>query len=270
MSFTLRIRFSGVCLFVPRRNTSNLMRMHVLMPDLLSGNHGRHVPVLKFDTAHLRPGQPGKDGITASRDIAGKSLTIGNAEASDFICPQIVKLREATGQDVPSNLLQPSPGTASLGARVTLADGRMTLVARGKCWRWVSGEAQRMTHVAQWVITMGGEDLRLRLDPLGNGLAIQLPPLYPIVEQGQSGFLDLSVHHLTPEDLAPIPPPPPPPPAPGDRAPHFGAYYNLYNPVPVPHHPLFAGDTCNLPDNPCDEETEMGSSAFNCMLGSGA
>lgn len=271
MPFTLRIRFSGLCLFVPKRDTANLMRMHVLMPNVVNGGHcgERHIPVLKFDTAHLHRDQRNKHGIIAQRDILGWSMGIGTGEASSFICPEIVKLRDVTGQDVPDDLLQQSPETTALGARVTLADGGMVRVARGKCWNWASGQTRRMAHIVVWEVEVDEDVLNLSLTPLGNGQPEPLPSLFPIVLADGSRFIDLSLHNLTPDDLAPIPPVVP---EPGPLAParHFAAYYDLYPPITQILLPLYQGRECDLPADPCDEEQELGSSAFNCMLGSGA
>lgn len=271
MGYKLRITFSGLCLFVPKRNTANQMRMHVLMPNASVGQHcrERHIPVLVFDTAHLRPAQTRNDEIAAHRDLSELSMSIGNAEAGEFICPQIVKLREVTGRDVPTNLLDPSPGTARLGARVTLGDGRMTVVGKGKCWEWAPGQAQRMAHVALWEINMMDDELRLRLDPLGSGMARELPVLYPIGTSADNRVINLAVRHLPPEELAPIAPPMHEPKG-GEPSGHFTAYYDLYGPLPYIRLPRYSGDACILPADPCPEDVELGSSAFNCMLGSGA
>ncbi len=272
MPFTLRIHFSGLCLFVPRRDTSNRMRMHVLMANATQGHHHgtRHFPVLRFDTAHLRPNQAGTDKVTAYRDLSRMRVEIGSAEASDVICPQIVRLREVTNRDVPDRMFQNSPGTAALGARVTVADGAMTLVGRGKCWEWAPGQAQRMAHFAIWEISMPtADELRLRLDPLGSGTALELPVLYPIGAAAEPKFINLSVHHLPADELAPVPAHHATP-GNGEPAWHFASYYDLYESLPHIRLPRFAGDACVLPENPCPEEATEGPSSFNCMLGSGA
>ena len=63
MAFTLRITFSGLCLFVPEASGGGTTgRMHVLMPGMFGHHHAgadRHVPVT--------PGRHRFGGLRAAR-----------------------------------------------------------------------------------------------------------------------------------------------------------------------------------------------------------
>lgn len=77
MSYTLRINFSGLCMFVPEpASVTNPDRMHVLMPT--PRGHASwpdgHVAALGFDTVHLR--QKATGGM-AFRPLSGYAFKLG-------------------------------------------------------------------------------------------------------------------------------------------------------------------------------------------------
>src|SRR6202007_2361839 len=99
MAFTLRITFSGLCLFVPEpANGGPTGRMHVLMPGMFGAHCGadRHVAALAADTGYLVEGGP-PTGITALAPVSGQQIVpVAGETANLALCSHIVDLREIT------------------------------------------------------------------------------------------------------------------------------------------------------------------------------
>lgn len=273
MPFTLRITFSGLCLFVPEAvpGGGTTGRMHVLMPGMFGhhhhGNADRHVPALSYDAGLLVQGGPAL-GVQAMVRLTGYTLSFGQGDTASLqFCSQIPDLREITNQPVhPDHLANDT--RQKLVSRVTLAAGGMTRVAPGVCWEWRPGEFRPIAHRAEWEIpSVAGDSLALAATPLGGGGApMPLGTLFP-----NNGVLSLAVHHDTPDNLPPDPLPVDQQPelAPGEHAPHFAAYYAVFGePVPMllPRYwgklsdcPPLAGGCPTLPP-------DMGINAVTCVM----
>jgi hypothetical protein len=272
MAFTLRITFSGLCLFVPEPAAAGgTGRMHVLMPGM-SGHHhhgaeDRHVAAVAYDTGHLVPGGT-HTGITALAPLTGRQLTpVAGEEASLSLCGHIVDLREITGVGVDPDHLGPAT-SGKLASRVTLGAGRITRVAPGVCWEWRPGELRPIANKVEWEIAdVEGEQLTLVSELIGGGGEQKaLGTLYPM-----NGRVNLVIYHEPPQDLPPEPLPVDhqPVPARGFTPPHFTAFYGLFGgPVPtlLPryHGLVYEGATIA---NPCETiPPEMGGMPFTCLV----
>lgn len=270
MAFTLRITFSGLCLFVPEAsNGGNTGRMHVLMPGMFGDHCGadRHVAAVAYDTGHLAEGGT-PTGITALASIAGRQITPVDAEvASLALCSHIVDLREITQRSVDADHLA-ADTQGKLTARVTLGAGHITRVAQGVCWEWRPGEFRPIANRVEWEIeNVEGDSFTLFSEPIGGGgEQKELGTLYPI-----NGRVNLIVYHETPQELPPEPVPVDqlPVPAQGFTPHHFAAYYTLFGgPVPTVL-PRFWGKLADCPPlaNPCDPlPPDMGGVPYMCLV----
>jgi hypothetical protein len=270
MSFTLRITFVGMCLFVRDGDEA----MHVLLPatggvggdgerpppdgewvdpgpGVRGARHGghagsgtgfTHVEVethtarLIFDTAHLRPNKVRLDGVPAHVSLRDQALELPacGAPLSTALPGDLVALDTHLRADLWEK------EKSLLASRVMLRRGCWTDHDAGECWEWTDGP-RRMSHVVEWTIEdYPGSVLEHRLTQLGGGTGDALPPLYPVC-----GLLDLSVWHVPHTDL------PPDPvrrerPERGYQAHHFAAFSVLLR-DPVPCLPALAGSQCGEP-----------------------
>lgn len=272
MAFTLRITFSGLCLFVPEAvNSGPTGRMHVLMPGMFGHHHAghdRHIAALAFDAGSLVQGGPAL-GVTSLATLSGHALTFGAGDTASLrLCGHIPDLREITGRGVDPDHLGADTGR-KLVTRVTLLAGRITRVAPGVCWEWRPGEFRPIAHKVEWEIAnVEGDSLTVSATPLDGGAASRaLGTLYP-----RDGRLDLQIHHDTTENLPPDPVPVEhqPVPMPGEQPRHFSAFYGLFGgPVPIvlPRYWGKLGD-CPAIDDPCDPlPPEMGGTPYTCVVG---
>jgi hypothetical protein len=235
MAFTLRITFSGLCLFVPEPVSGGTGRMHVLMPGMFGHHHDpedRHVPVVVYDAGSLVQGGPSL-GVPALARLTGHTLSLGQGDTAGLsLCSQIVDLAEITGQTVDPDHLGPDT-KQKLTSRITLRAGAITRVASGVCWEMRPGEFRPIAHRVEWEIPdFPGDSLALVGLPLrGGGAAREMGTLYP-----RNGLLSIEILHETPQEL----PPEPLPleqhslPNPGEHPKHFSAFYTLFGePVPI-------------------------------------
>jgi hypothetical protein len=275
MAFTLRITFSGLCLFVPERAAGGSAgRMHVLMPGMSGhGHHGedRHVAALAYDTGHLAPGGT-PTGLTAMAPLSGRQLIpVAGQSANLALCGHIPDLREITGQQVDADLL--AADTANkLAARVTLGAGQITRVSPGVCWEWRPGELRPIANRVEWEIAdVEGEQLTVVSELIGGGGEQKaLGTLFPM-----NGRVNLIVYHEPPQDLPPEPEPlehQPVPPR-GFTPPHFNAFYGLFSGGVPTLLPRYRGPLSEAPplSNGCAIiPPEMGGKPFTCLVaGSG-
>ncbi|HEU0080351.1 MAG TPA: hypothetical protein VFQ76_22070, partial [Longimicrobiaceae bacterium] len=228
MAFTLRINFSGLCMFVPQPASGEML---VLLPQPRGHTHGadRHVAVLGFDTAHLRGSATTRDGITALKRLAGLNLTLLGAGAENLIvCSEIVNLRSVTGKPAST-----AANARTMVARVVLRAGKMSGIAPGACWEWDAGKFRHLANEAEWKIDSSDASLVV---PVSDFAGNALPPLqfFPITPASGTPFIDLIVHHVPVGDLPPEPDPIQHEPDFGAQPGHFLAYYSLFaGAVPV-------------------------------------
>jgi hypothetical protein len=270
MAFTLRITFSGLCLFVPEPVADGTGRMHVLMPGMGGHHHSpedRHVPVVVYDVGYTQPAGP-LLGVVALARLTGHTLTLGQGDtASLSLCSQIVDLAQITGRPVdPDHLGADSKN--KLVARVTLGAGAITRVGPGVCWEMRPGEFRPIAHKVEWEIPdFPGDSVTLLAQTLGGGgTPRELGTLYP-----RDGLLSVRVLHETPQDL----PPEPrsmhdvPMPMPGDPPKHFSAFYALFGePVPIVM-PRYWGALADCPPTTggCPVlPPDMGDIVYTCLV----
>lgn len=269
MAFTLRITFSGLCLFVPEpTNGGSTGQMHVLMP-AMTGKHcaaDRHVAALAYDTGYLVEGGA-PTGITAMARLSRQQFTpVAGAEANLGMCSHIVDLREITQRSVDPDHLA-ADGQKKLMARVTLGAGGITRVAPGVCWEWRPGEYRPIANKVEWEIPdVEGDFLTLVSDPIdGGGMQKSLGRLFPI-----DGMVSVVVYHETPQEMPPDPRPieHEPVPARGFTPHHFTAYYGLFGEgVPTVLPRFWSKDGCPPLENPCATlPPEMGGLPYACLV----
>jgi hypothetical protein len=275
MAFTLRITFSGLCLFVPEPAAGGSAgRMHVLMPGMGGHHHhgseDRHVAALAYDTGHLVPGGT-PTGLTAMAPLSGRQLIPVAGEAATLaLCGHIPDLREITGRAVDPDHLGPDT-SKKLAARVTLGAGQITRVSPGVCWEWRPGELRPIANRVEWEIeNVEGEQLTLVSELIGGGEQKALGTLFPM-----NGRVNLVVYHEPPQDLPPEPLPveDQPVPARGFTPPHFSAFYGLFGgPVPtlLPRFRGLLDEAPTLANGCATIPPEMGGLPFTCLVaGSG-
>jgi len=269
--FTLRITFSGLCLFVPEAAGGGPNgRMHVLMPGMFGDHHcgtDRHVPALSYDAGALVQGGPAL-GVAAIARLTGYALSFGGGDtASLSLCGHIPDLKEITNQGVdPDHLADDTRG--KLVSRVTLRAGTITRVAQGVCWEWRPGEFRPIAHRVEWEIPdVDADRVTVIATPLrGGGASKALGTLFPT-----DGLLSLTVFHDTVDNLPPDPLPAEHQPtlSPGQEAPHFAAFYGVFGgPVPMLL-PRFWGKLSECPpltDGCAPLPPNMGGSAYGCVV----
>jgi hypothetical protein len=270
MAFTLRITFSGLCLFVPEpAESGSTGRMHVLMPGMFGCHSGadRHVAAVGYDTGHLHAGGS-PTGVTALASLAGRQMVpVAGASAELGLCGHVVDLREITGCGVDADHLG-ADAAGKLEARVTLGAGRITRVAPGVCWEWRPGEYRPIANKVEWEIPdVEGDRLTLFSEPIRSGGETKLVgELFPI-----DGRVSIVVYHETVQDMPPEPlavahqPVPPV----GTTPHHFAAYYTLFGGTVPSLMPRFHGERsdCAPPPNPCVElPPSMGGMPYACLV----
>jgi hypothetical protein len=272
MAFTLRITFSGLCLFVPEPvGSGGTGRMHVLLPGMFGHHHhspeDRHVPVVVYDAGSLVQGGPAL-GVSALAKLTGHTLSLGAGDTAGLsLCSQIIDLRQITGRPVDPDHLQVD-AKKKLVARITLGAGGITRVAPGACWEVGAGEFRPIANRVEWEIPdFPGDSLTLATQPLEGGTSpLALGTLYP-----RNGLLSIQVLHETPQELPPDPLPAHhhPMPMPGESPKHFSAFYSLFGgPVPMVM-PRYWGKLADCPPIPggCPElPPEMGLYNSTCIL----
>jgi len=277
MAFTLRMTFSGLCLFVPEPvGGGPAGRMHVLMPGMFGHEHhspaDRHVPVLAYDAGQLVAGGP-LLGVTAVSSLTDQVVSFGSGDGADLtLCQYVVDLTAVTNRGVDADHLG-ADASHKLVSRVTLAAGGMTRVAPGMCWEWGPGEFRPIAHRVEWEIAgIEGDSLTIAADPLrGGGVGRELGTLYPV-----DGVVSVDVFHETTQDLPPEPLPLEghPQPTPGDVAPHFAAYYSLFGGAVPMRLPKYWGTLDDCPpsgsEGPCAIlPPGMGGVPLTCLLAGG-
>jgi hypothetical protein len=210
MSFDLRIRFTGLMMWVPEDKSA----MHVLMPSMThvhDENHKdmpEHFARLVYDVAYTQPGQ-----TQLARDYQMVDLTrsvldfngIMSLDGFDIHLPGELPDVAAVATRVDPILVTGSPDER-LAARVTLRSGVMTDYELGAPYHYEStAKAQRITPATEWTIRWVG--LRETGEPVSslpplvvrgpNGEQV-LPELHPI---GQT--IHVEVFYVTSEFLPP-------------------------------------------------------------------
>jgi hypothetical protein len=255
MSFTLRVSFHGMNLFV-RDGTNALL---VLMPATGSncGCEDPHAPRLVADTAYLRPNQTALDGMLAHSSLQNKLLEFPQAGS-------------ALNNALPANLAKLGPvradvlsgaDTSAVAARVVLQNGWCSDYAQGACWSW-QGQVQRLSHVIEWTVTnVPGDSLSLPLQLLNTAYGGTIPTLYPI-----NGVVELEVWHAPHSELPPdsiIPPAP----ARGAAAMHFTGFNSLLETaIDVP---AYEPEACPEIVNPGKYDSGRGAATYTCVGGEG-
>jgi hypothetical protein len=279
MPFTLKVSFTGMCLFVPDAD-----RMHVLLPGTAGGHggapagggsrheghdhrgegggngggHGGHVEAhaarLVFDTAHLRPNGVRLDGIPASISLRNLLLELpasGRAFAGQLPA-DLVRVNRAIRPEV----FDPATAQDLLTSRVTLRSGRCTDHDPGACWDWDNGP-RAMSHVVEWSIEdFPGDSLENPLQLLGGAAGGRVGPFFPV-----NGEVLLEVWHVPPAELPPVDDLPVVP-SPGDEAHHFAAFDRLLQ-APVGRLPRFSGLGCSTPGQ--GKFRDKGRVGYSCM-----
>jgi hypothetical protein len=291
MSFTLRIRFTGMCLFI--RDGSSWV--HVLLPSTAGtfpvppqamgtghehdeqGQSGSgcgtctedgmtiepHAVRITLDTAHMHPGRVSKDNVLAHLSLKDRVLEVArDGRALNATLPaDLVSLG--------GNLREEVFGTDAgdlLSARISFASGECSGVAPGRCWSW-RGTVRRMTHVVEWTIAdVPGDELRLPLKQFSGAFGGSLGPFFPV-----NGAIELTVMHAPYTDMPPDPLPLPElDPANPPVAHHFAAMLRLFQ-EPVYDLPVYVGDECGksgLVREDLDDR-EKGTASLSCMGGQG-
>lgn len=260
MSFHLQITFTGLCLFVPRKEEGKL---HVLMPrtDRLR-HHGsaehecsipdEHAMRLVFDTAHLTKGSTAPSKLLTQVSLKEKILEIPRwGDLMPDIPPGLVKLDGTLKEGVLED-------GVNLTSRVTLHSGSVTDAAEGECFQWRGG-FRRMSHILDWTIEdHPGSFFVGELRQMNGGSGGTLPTLYPISIGGKN-MIQLTIFHVTPGDLPPDPIKIPDP-KDSEDVHHFAAYYEIAD-VRQKDLPKVYRNKCGTPS----PKGGRGGNPFRCM-----
>lgn len=260
MSFDLRIKFAGICLFVPQPAAGQEgARMHVLMPKVEHQHHGghgggvisEHLPRLLYDRAYEQPGSSNFTRELACVPLDRLALELGGLSSDGFtpaLPAEVASLEEVAGR-VPPARVSDHPGT-EVAARVTLRQGRVTYYPAGlQAKLRAKEEFRRMTANVEWTIRgIPGEYLpRQVLKGLDGGPGATLPELYPMGD-----VIHLEVYNA-PAGLLPGGKP-----KPGEASTdHFGGFYSIWGMASGPL-PVLDG-TQALVRNSCLEPVSIGS-----------
>jgi hypothetical protein len=244
MPFTLRVTFTGLCLFTVDRQDRPAGRLHAVLINYGEENAGgsatghaahrpRHYPRLVYDKAYETKGATELARRLACPALDGTELRFddqGNA-FRPLIPREVADLDEIAGVG-PLNRrhVEPNPPPTVI-ARVTTNVGGFTGI--GRTPRWTSAQGRReawprtITNRLEWTIAdIPGDALdHWTLVGLDGSTGKRLPTLYPI-----DGVIDVWVFNAMMSEL---------PPAdstlaslPGERAAHFDAYFLLFPGVP--------------------------------------
>jgi len=192
MSFTLKMKISGLCVLVPGDR-----RMHVLLPNTHGQGHHchEHESRIYFDKRYLTGADqeltpPEK---RESDELRNGSLLVGAepASADVGITDRVLRIK---GCRVHGECLT-EHGGGRLDGRVTLLNGKIDGFAKGTCWTVpdVPGPAE-LTFQVLWSIPMSGDSLVWNVSPLHGGPAPVLRELKP-VGTGTDRIIEVEIIH---------------------------------------------------------------------------
>jgi hypothetical protein len=262
MSFTLRVSFHGMCLFIQPQDTEE---MHVLMPATGGTADGDscacepHVPRLIFDAAHLLPNQTAPNYAQVHYSLKNRVLDLPQAgNAFDGALPSGLANLGSVRADVVSG-----ENVDLVASHVVMRNGSVTDYAKGDCWEW-QGQIQRLSHIVEWsVADLTGDSLDLALQGLAGGYSGAVPTLYPI-----NGVVELEVWHAPHTELPPDYIVPPPPTTRG-AAQHFASYGKLLV-AGTTDVPAYAPNECAPIQNPGKyDDGPRSSVTYSCVGGQG-
>lgn len=160
MSFDLRIRFTGLMMWVPEGQTA----MHVLMPRMAHEHGGaggephkdmpEHFARLVYDLAYEAPEATELSREYQMVDLTGSVLDLANIaslEGFDVRLTRELANMAAVGGPVDPALVHGMPNER-LNARVTLRSGVLSDYKLGARYRFESDEPQRITPSTEWTI----------------------------------------------------------------------------------------------------------------------
>lgn len=197
MSFDLRIRFAGICMFVPEpgpdaQNPDASGKVHVLLPVVAhqhtsGGAHvPEHLPRLLYDTAYETQG-PRVRAFTrelacVKLDRFALELSGLGADALTITLPEEIATLRHVAQPVPRARVSANPGP-EVAARFSLHQGRVTDYPPGAHAKLRASERfRRMTAQVEWTIR-GIEGVSLpkqTLKGLDGAQDSWIPELFPI------------------------------------------------------------------------------------------
>jgi hypothetical protein len=224
MSFTLRLGFGGLCLFVPEVVDGTLKRMHVLLPATTVGSEHEHEPLLICDAL------PRSDSDLAERarrrDIRNRVVDLSAVRSGTELdeVPKGVASLSGLGS-IPREMVKDGYKGDEISARVTFAagDSRLHHCGRGGRW-WFRGKEQHLAIRVVWKIRVKGSELVVPVWDIDNPGQREEYRLSPCDDR-----LDLWIFHA-PKNEAPRTLPPltnRQPPKPRDKARHFGPFEEL-------------------------------------------
>jgi hypothetical protein len=252
-SIDLTVHFVGECLFVPDGNTDP-PTTYVLMP-VVPGMP--HVAALCIESAYLPAGAPAWTWISMERAV----LTIGGgASSSTDVPPGLVDVGALAQSRVKESTYKQGDPQKLLDALVSLTSGAQGGSVRGVCWNVPDPETRSsirmpITYNALWQVP-GIQSpiglLELTFTPLADGVAPGPVWLVPSAR----GTVEVWVYHTPESDLPGSGGTESPEPKENSPAPHFFAYYALFEDDTVRGIPTYFGLTCT--------EAE-GGSPFTCL-----
>jgi hypothetical protein len=243
MSFDLRIRCSGLMMWVPQGGTT----MHVLMPGMVhrhaegerahGGGHQHdpagmpaHYACLVYDVAYEKPGatQLAREYQMVHFKRGWLDLTgVRSPEGIDLSLPDELPNMNAMTDGVDPVLVQETRDER-LAGRVTFTSGVLTDYQLGALFTFESDVPQRISPVTEWTIRRvsdsGGADAKSLAGLVVKRSSGEDEPLHELHPIGQTIHLEL--FNVTRDFL-------PPyaarfkPDAEDDTDPHFSAYYEL-------------------------------------------
>lgn len=255
MAFDLRIKFSGLCLFVADPCEP---LMHVLMPDWRLGGAGteHHARIFLERGSEIvdadRPPFPVdmKDHVLDLRGLpsssAGTTLELPHT---------VVDLHPTVYRKVPRKHLR-RPADAIVGTRITVPRSRPVESVPGAMWSLLPYGTVEMTPQVVWTIPVDADELKWKRASLRNGGA-DPQDLRTVRPDGRT--IELRISHVPDPDVCRVPDL-------GYESPHFPALYRLFTgarlkPRLVQHKPGdIPGEMCLRAEGP------RGGSPYTCMV----
>jgi hypothetical protein len=176
MQITLKLGFGGLCLFVPEYSGSQLVKMHVLLPNSVPSGHN-HEAVLMWGTG----------AVSSSQRIAIENtrLDLTDLNSTTRLTHVQSDLADLEGAcTVPKELLEDGYRGDKLSGRITFSAGRASVASCGRGARWeFRKQARPLAIRVVWTmqVEVPGGDPKLvfrRWDSNGNPLpGVELSPM---------------------------------------------------------------------------------------------
>jgi hypothetical protein len=231
MAYTLVVKVSGLCLFVPNAEGTTLWGL-MIRTHAHEGHHvDEHFPVVAYDAADARP-REGEPGECRFRHLDGSTYAMGGAlgpDMRDEVGAIPGSFSRIHGKRAPASWFN-AGGEALFAARVTITGTTTVAPEGGVLWRYARETRRLPTRIA-CTIPMDDDDpivLQTKDGPL-------------TLEPTPGGTLIIEFHNVPEDQLPPCGERDFPKPEPCDPPAHFEAYRQFLR-ITDAERPCYVGD----------------------------